>query len=76
MRLSWFKSSARRAHRQSNSQGGVDFSSPFLLLLAKDIANHPDKLRAFPPALACTIAELTANIGSDYGAQIEGDVDL
>lgn len=52
----------------------------FLRLLAKDVATHPEKIRAFPPALAERIASLIGSIEEsakfDPDAEIEGEVDL
>lgn len=48
----------------------------FLSFLAKDVESHPHRLRAFPPALAKSIAKLTADVVSDPDAAIDGDVDL
>jgi antitoxin PrlF len=48
----------------------------FLSFLSKDIASHPEKLRAFPATLARRIADLTKGVAFDPDAEIDGDVEL
>lgn len=48
----------------------------FLNFLARDIERHPERMTAFPPALARRITELTKGMKVDLDAPIEGDVEL
>lgn len=49
---------------------------PFLQLLARDMEQRPDALRALTPELAARIAELTRDVDVDLNAPIEGEVAL
>ncbi|MDO1581255.1 type II toxin-antitoxin system PrlF family antitoxin [Rhizobium oryzicola] len=48
----------------------------FLSLLAKDLADHPNRIQAFPPQLAACIAELVNDVSVDLDEPLLGDVAL
>ena len=48
----------------------------FLGFLARDIKEHPERIKAIAPGLAMRIGELSARIDSDPDTSIEGDVAL
>lgn len=48
----------------------------FLSFLAHDMNEHPEAIKAFPPALADRIASLTKGMKVDLDVPIEGEVDL
>lgn len=50
--------------------------APFLDLLARDMAGRPAALVALTPALAARIEALTADVSTDPGAPVKGDVVL
>jgi antitoxin PrlF len=47
---------------------------PFLQLLARDMEQRPEALRALTPEFAARIAELTRSVDVDPDAPIEGEV--
>ena len=57
-------------------EGADPAIAAFLSFLAKDMEAHPDRLRAFPPDLAKSVASLIEGVEFDPDDQIEGDVDL
>lgn len=48
----------------------------FLGFLARDIGEHPERLKTIAPDLAARIAALTDGVDSDPGTEIDGDVAL
>lgn len=48
----------------------------FLIFLARDMQEHPEKISAFPKALAGRMAELTGSARVDLDEEIEGPVAL
>ena len=62
--------------RRATDEASDPALAAFLSLLARDIANHPEKITAFPPALAGRIADLIEIGEVDPDAEIEGEVDL
>ena len=50
--------------------------APFLALLGRDIATHPERLRGFPPELIRRIERLTQGVVIDHDAPIDGAVAL
>lgn len=62
--------------RRADNQADDPAIASFLSFLAKDIAAHPEHLKAFPKDLATHIARLVKNVPFDPDAPIEGDVAL
>ena len=50
--------------------------APFLALLSRDIAEHPERLRGFPRELVTRMRRLTAKIRIDHDAPLDGAVAL
>lgn len=50
--------------------------SEFLAFLERDMIEHPDRLKPFPKSLLKRARALTANIGIDHGASIDGAIAL
>ena len=48
----------------------------FLAFLARDIKNHPERVKAIAPDLAARIAALTEGMDGDAQEAIDGDVAL
>lgn len=48
----------------------------FLALLAKDLADHPNRIQAFPPQLAARITELVKDVPINLDEPILDDVAL
>jgi antitoxin PrlF len=46
---------------------------PFLAFLARDIENHPEKLRSFSPAFVQRVQELTKDVEIDLDAALSPD---
>ena len=50
--------------------------APFLALLGRDIADHPERLRGFPRELLARAKRLTGKIRIDHDAPLDGAVAL
>ena len=50
--------------------------APFLALLGRDIADHPERLRGFPRELLARAKRLTTRIPIDHDAPLDGAVAL
>ena len=50
--------------------------APFLELLGRDIAEHPERLRGFPRELVARVERLTAGIPIDHDTPLDGAVAL
>lgn len=59
------------ASEQEHSDPALE---PFLGFLARDIAEHPERIRGFPPELLARIKQLTAGVAIDHDAPIDGAV--
>jgi antitoxin PrlF len=50
--------------------------APFLALLGRDIADHPERLRGFPRELVARVRRLAAKVRIDHDAPLDGAVGL
>jgi antitoxin PrlF len=66
----------RRAPGLLDDEGDDPALEPFLALLEKDIAEHPERLRSFPAELYHRLLEVTEGVDVDLDEPIEGPVAL
>lgn len=63
--------------RRAHAAGGEDPAlAPFLELLERDVAAHPERLRGMPEGLYRRLLAATEGVEVDPDAAIEGAVDL
>lgn len=74
-RIAFFIDDQRRVYVQKAEESADPVIGHFLEFLAQDMAKHPDKsIVPFPKSLLDRAVALTAGMGVDLDAEIEGDV--